>query len=120
VPEIAGSQAPIDMTPPEPTAPEPVAEPPRNVVPFRPPGDAKQPVLTPVENNAFDELARQLSERLENGNGHGEAHRPGPEPTATELPPAEPPASEAPRPQPEWLGEPGPTALCSICCRPAS
>ena len=105
-PEIAGSHAPIDMTPPEPTAPEPVAEPPRNVVPFRPPGDAKQPVLTPVENNAFDELARQLSERLENGNGHGEAHRPGPEPTANELPPAE--APEAPRPQPEWLGEPEP------------
>jgi PAS domain S-box-containing protein len=109
-PEIAGSQAPIDMTPPEPTAPEPVPEPPGNVVPFRPPGDAKAPVLTPVENNAFDELARQLSERLENGNGHGEAHLPLPEPAANELPPAEPPASEAPRPQPEWLGEPEPPA----------
>ncbi|HTO66141.1 MAG TPA: PAS domain-containing protein [Bradyrhizobium sp.] len=109
-PEIAGSQAPIDMTPPEPTSPEPAVETARNVVPFRPPGEAKQPVLTPVENNAFDELARQLSERLENGNGHGEAHRPAPEPTATELPPAEPPLSEPPRPQPEWLGEPEPPA----------
>jgi PAS domain S-box-containing protein len=109
-PEIAGSQAPIDMTPPEPISPEPAVEVPGNVVPFRPPGDAKQPALTPVENNAFDELARQLSERLENGNGHGETHRPLPEPPANELPPAEPPASEAPRPQPEWLGEPEPPA----------
>ena len=36
-----------------------------NVLPFRAPGDAKPLVLTPVENNAFDELARQLSARLE-------------------------------------------------------
>jgi PAS domain S-box-containing protein len=35
-----------------------------NVVPFRP-GDLKQPSLTPVENSAFNELARQLSARLE-------------------------------------------------------
>jgi len=111
-PEIAGSQTPIDMTPPEPSSPEPAVETARNVLPFRPPGDAKQPVLTPVENNAFDELARQLSERLENGNGHGhgEAHRASPEPTATELPPAEPSPPEAPRPQPEWLGQPEPPA----------
>ncbi|MGC2778275.1 MAG: PAS domain-containing sensor histidine kinase, partial [Bradyrhizobium sp.] len=36
-----------------------------NVVPFRPQGEAKHPALTPVENNAFHELARQLSARLE-------------------------------------------------------
>ena len=34
-------------------------------MPFRPPGDAKPPSLTPVENSAFNELARQLSARLE-------------------------------------------------------
>ncbi len=39
-----------------------------NVLPFRAPGDAKQPVLTPVENSAFDELARQLSARLDTEN----------------------------------------------------
>src|SRR6201999_3342970 len=39
----------------------------QNVVPFRPLGETRQPALTPVENNAFDELARQLSLRLENG-----------------------------------------------------
>ena len=38
---------------------------PQNVLPFRTPGDARPPSLTPVENSAFDELARQLSARLE-------------------------------------------------------
>jgi PAS domain S-box-containing protein len=37
---------------------------PKNVVPFRP-GDLRSPALTPVENNAFNELARQLSARLD-------------------------------------------------------
>ena len=41
----------------------------RNVVPFRPLGEPKSPTLTPVENSAFNELARQLSARLENENG---------------------------------------------------
>jgi hypothetical protein len=40
-------------------------ETPPNVVPFRSPGDTRPPTLTPVENSAFNELARQLSERLE-------------------------------------------------------
>ncbi|MFL6813021.1 MAG: PAS domain-containing protein [Bradyrhizobium sp.] len=42
---------------------------PKNVVPFRPIGEPKPPVLTSVENSAFDELARQLSARLESENG---------------------------------------------------
>lgn len=40
------------------------ADPLQNVVLFQP-GDLKSPTLTPVENNAFHELARQLSARLE-------------------------------------------------------
>jgi signal transduction histidine kinase len=40
------------------------AAPSPNVVPFRAPGEAKHPVLTPVENHAFNELARQLTARL--------------------------------------------------------
>ena len=40
----------------------------RNVVPFRPMSEPKAPALTPVENNAFNELARQLSARLESEN----------------------------------------------------
>lgn len=42
----------------------------KNVLPFRPPGDAKPPSLTPVENSAFNELARQLSARLETEMGN--------------------------------------------------
>jgi PAS domain S-box-containing protein len=38
---------------------------PQNVVPFRLNGDTRPPTLTPIENNAFNELARQLSARLE-------------------------------------------------------
>jgi PAS domain S-box-containing protein len=45
------------------------AETPKNVLPFRPPGDAKPPSLTPVENSAFNELARQLSARLDTDGG---------------------------------------------------
>jgi PAS domain-containing protein len=45
------------------------AEPPKNVVPFRPPGEPKSPALTPVEDSAFNELARQLSLQLERNDG---------------------------------------------------
>ena len=41
----------------------------QNVVPFRPISEMRAPVLTPVENSAFNELARQLSARLEDENG---------------------------------------------------
>ena len=42
---------------------------PQNVVPF-PVAEPKAPTLTAVESNAFDELARQLSARLENSAEH--------------------------------------------------
>ena len=73
-----------------------------NVLPFRAPGDTKQPVLTPVENNAFDELARQLSARLETENG-------GPAPIVTDESIFESRA-EAPATPPEWLSAPEPPA----------
>ncbi|MGH6751250.1 MAG: PAS domain S-box protein, partial [Bradyrhizobium sp.] len=47
------------------TLAETQAETSKNVLPFRTPGDTKPPALTPVENSAFNELARQLSARLE-------------------------------------------------------
>ncbi|MGY4629594.1 PAS domain S-box protein [Bradyrhizobium sp. USDA 4486] len=80
-------------------------ETPPNVVPFRPPGDARSPTLTPVENSAFNELARQLSERLEREReALGAA-----EPPAAEIaqPFAEPEAPHAPA---QWLREPAPPA----------
>lgn len=50
---------------PKDTLAEMQAETSKNVLPFRAPGDARPPSLTPVENSAFNELARQLSARLE-------------------------------------------------------
>lgn len=48
-----------------PTVPDMPLDTPPNVLPFRPANDDRALVLTPVENNAFDELARQLSARLQ-------------------------------------------------------
>ena len=68
--------APPDAPVPEPTPTEPIqtnetnpaVQPPENVVQFRP-GDPKSPALSPGENSAFNELARQLSARLESETG---------------------------------------------------
>ena len=80
----------------------------KNVVPFRPPGETKSPSLSPVENTAFNELARQLSARLETENGN-EASPAAPieavfEPSAASE--AREPAGEPP----EWLAPPEPPA----------
>ena len=58
---------PTDLDTPVDTPNETAAavEPPKNVLPFRPIGDARPLTLTPVENSAFNELARQLSARLD-------------------------------------------------------
>lgn len=118
-PEAAAAPPPIEPPGPEPTAepalPEPTrdatshptdldtpVETPPNVVPFRPPGDTRPPTLTPVENSAFNELARQLSERLERERETIAADTAEP---AAEIPagPAEP---EPPQAAAEWLTEP--------------
>ena len=85
-------------------------------MPFRAPGDPRSqgdqrsPTLTPVENSAFNELARQLSERLEreretiaSAASEPPAEEITPEPVITE--PEAPPAAA------EWLTEPAPPAL---------
>ena len=76
-----------------------------NVLPFRAPGEAKQPALTPVENSAFAELARQLSARLdtENGNAADANGETGFDPLAASA------RESAPEP-PEWLAPPEPPA----------
>jgi PAS domain S-box-containing protein len=77
-----------------------------NVLPFRAPGEAKQPSLTPVENSAFDELARQLSARLDTENGN-DAEAAG----AAIFDPLAPSAvREAAHATPEWLAPPEPPA----------
>ncbi|HEV7880714.1 PAS domain S-box protein [Bradyrhizobium sp.] len=80
---------------------------PKNVLPFRPVSEPKSPSLTPVENSAFNELARQLAARLENET-NAASERPqsdAPEPVA------EPPAGRASGPageRPDWLSQPEP------------
>ncbi|HET7888183.1 MAG TPA: PAS domain S-box protein [Bradyrhizobium sp.] len=77
-----------------------------NVVPFRPLNDARPPVLTPVENSAFDELARQLSARLESEGGLFQASEPSEPPhavTSASLTSETTATHVAP---PTWLAEP--------------
>jgi PAS domain S-box-containing protein len=77
---------------------------PKNVLPFRPVSDPKSPALTQVENSAFNELARQLSARLDSENGAAVAT-----PVVTEIadePPSTPEPLEAPSEPPDWLAPP--------------
>jgi PAS domain S-box-containing protein len=77
----------------------------KNVVPFRPIGETRAPVLTPVENSAFNELARQLSARLDGENGMPALTN------ATEAVAELPAAPEFPQRKsepPSWLTHPEP------------
>ncbi|MFZ5712930.1 MAG: PAS domain S-box protein [Bradyrhizobium sp.] len=122
-PEAPESEAPEPELPtpelPEPELPEPTrdatshptdldthVETPPNVVPFRPPGDTRAPTLTPVENSAFNELARQLSERLERERETIAADASEPAAEIAAEPAA--PEPEAPQAAAEWLSEPAP------------
>jgi PAS domain S-box-containing protein len=86
------------------TESKPPVDIPQNVVPF-PVAEPKAPALTAVESNAFDELARRLSARLENTaeddtltdasvaelfatDGGEQTHEPVAEPPALDNPPA--------------------------------
>ncbi|WP_338692234.1 PAS domain-containing protein [Bradyrhizobium sp. 26S5] len=83
-------------------------DPPPNVVQFRPAGDTRPPSLTPVENNAFNELARQLSARLESEAGLTATTN---ESAAAEPVPEEPDPTEPPQeatPQQETVAQQAP------------
>ncbi|MET4043225.1 PAS domain-containing protein [Bradyrhizobium sp. RT6a] len=97
-----------------PTDPETPVETPPNVLPFRAPGDTRPPTLTPVENSAFNELARQLSERLERDK---ETIAASSEPPDAEITPEAPTPEPEPKSDPEtphtpaeWLTAPAPPA----------
>ncbi|MGY8709819.1 PAS domain S-box protein [Bradyrhizobium sp. 18BD] len=112
---VAELPEPVTDANSHPTEPETPVETPPNVVPFRPagdvrsPGDQRSPTLTPVENSAFNELARQLSERLERERETIAAA--ASEPPAAEIEPQPPePEAEAPQAAAEWLTEPAPLA----------
>jgi PAS domain S-box-containing protein len=108
------SSAPITLETSPPTDLEPAVETPnemlRNVVPFRPIGESKSPVLTPVENNAFNELARQLSARLESENGISGTSSASSTPEAVVEPPVAVETPEKISEQPSWLARPEPPA----------
>jgi PAS domain S-box-containing protein len=102
---------PTDLETPVETSNETLTEvTPPNVVPFRPLGETRTPVLTPVENGAFNELARQLSARLEGENTTRDAAEPSEPSNTTEAPHAEAVMPEAAVQPPSWLAEPEPPA----------
>lgn len=118
---VAEPSAPILEANSHPTDPETPVETPPNVVPFRALGDLRSPgdqrslsdqrspTLTPVENSAFNELARQLSERLERD--RETIASAAAEPPADEVTQEVPPISEPGAPgAAEWLSEPAPPA----------
>ncbi|MDP1882376.1 MAG: histidine kinase dimerization/phospho-acceptor domain-containing protein, partial [Bradyrhizobium sp.] len=79
----------------------------KNVLPFRPISEPKSPALTPVENSAFNEIARQLSARLEGEPGAAAA----PDTSGAAEGLVEPPAAPEPLVEsPEWLAPPEPPA----------
>ena len=82
-------------------------ETPPNVVPFRPVGEGKSPALSPGENHAFHELARQLSARLDRDTTVASEAVVSNE--VTELPVAREQAAG-----PEWLAAPEPPARGEI------
>ena len=104
------SPAPIAAETSQQTDLETAVETPKNVLPFRPISEPKAPALTPVENSAFNELARQLSARLDSENGA--AATPAVSETSEVVgeqataPETFEPVSE----QPEWLARPEPPA----------
>jgi PAS domain S-box-containing protein len=85
-------------------------ETPKNVLPFRPLGEPKSPVLTSVENSAFNELARQLSERLESETDILVATPPASNTPEADIEPPAAPAAIGIREQPGWLAQPVPPA----------
>src|SRR5882672_8813436 len=110
-PEVASSDTPLSpnsaalesnaFETSQPTDLEIAVDTPKNVLPFRPASDPKSPALTQVENSAFNELARQLSARLDNENGAAVAM-----PVATETVderPSTPETPEQPSQQTDWL-----------------
>ena len=119
VSDIADAIAP---PPSHPTEPDPVDTPQtfappdsasQNVIPIRPLADPASPALTPVENNAFNELARRLSARLDSDDViDAPSSQTGPEPfaghqpTPDETPPLPPITTTIAADTGDWLSRP--------------
>jgi PAS domain S-box-containing protein len=83
-------------------------ETPKNVLPFRQMNEPKSPSLTPVESSAFNELARQLSARLESETAAPEMPGSPEEPEAIVDQPAAPETPQPTGTRPDWLSQPEP------------
>jgi PAS domain S-box-containing protein len=107
-PTAVATSPPTDLETPVETTVETPKEMLKNVLPFRPLGEPKSPALTPVENSAFNELARQLSARLENEAGAAAAAPASAETAEAVIEP--PPEKIETDQQPGWLAQPEPPA----------
>jgi len=93
---------------------------PANVVPFRSLNEQKSPTvtpmsaLTPIENNAFDELGRQLSERLECEPDDAAVAEPPPEEPVLAAETSVPLDDEASHEEPAWTVQPEPAQSASL------
>jgi PAS domain S-box-containing protein len=108
-PDTPELPAPLAFETSPPTDLETSVETPKNVVPFRQVNEGKSPALTPVENSAFNELARQLAERLADESGTPAASPPETFDVIVDVAVEEPPAvAEIPAvsEQPSWLARP--------------
>jgi PAS domain S-box-containing protein len=108
IPPTPDLPVPIAVETSHPTDLEHAVETPKNVLPFRPMSEPKSPSLTPVENSAFNELARQLSARLENETAAASETSTSDAPEAVVEPPAAPETSEPVNGRPDWLSQPEP------------
>jgi len=110
----ARAESPISTSPQD--DPDVRTEVRQNVVPFRHPGEPKSVALTPVENSAFNELARQLSARLDRDDASTQAQAARGRPLEPALPiptvPEEPNKLDehSAGDQPEWLQQEEPPA----------
>jgi PAS domain S-box-containing protein len=107
-PQQSETAQPTHLETPVDTQEEIPKQAPPNVIPFRPLGESPPPVLSPVENSAFNELARQLSARLEGESGTHETAEP-PSPVVVEST-AETPTPTTGIEPPTWLTEDTPPA----------
>ena len=89
-----------------------IVEPPQNVVPFPLANDTRGPSLSVVENNAFDEIARRLTEQFDDSSGQRPTGAPGGAETIERptAPGGEEQAEPAASEQPSWLAEAAPPA----------
>ena len=70
---VTASEAPETLSHPE----TEIVEPPQNVVPFPLANETRMPSLSAVENHAFDEIARRLTEKFDERGAHRPTGTPG-------------------------------------------